>query len=160
MFCTECGQQNSDTATYCLTCGKPLDKDEPVKQAVPGGMPGSINNTSNNSGQGKMAALPPELTGWNWGGFFLTWIWGIGNSTFIAFLTFIPFVNIVMIFVLGAKGNEWAWQNKRWNNIEHFKKVQKLWAIWGAVLFALGIILFIIIISIAIAASDPYYYDY
>jgi len=132
----------------------------PVIQTPIGGMQGSLTNTSNNSGQGKMAALPQELTGWNWGAFFLTWIWGIGNSTFIAFLTFIPFVNIVMIFVLGAKGNEWAWQNKRWNSIEHFKKVQKLWAIWGAVLFALGILFFLIAIIAAIAASDPYYNNY
>jgi len=160
MFCTECGQKNSDTATFCLACGKPLDKNEPVKQTPAGGMQGVFNNTANNSGQGKMATLPPELTGWNWGGFFFTWIWGIGNSTFIALLALLPLVNLVMIFVLGAKGNEWAWQNKRWNSIEHFKKVQKLWAIWGAVLFALGIILSIIIISVAIAASDPYYYDY
>ena len=65
-----------------------------------------------------------------------------------------------MIFVLGAKGNEWAWQNKRWNSIEHFKKVQKLWAIWGAVLFALGILFFLIVIIAAMAAADPYYYEY
>lgn len=142
MFCTECGQKNSDTATYCLSCGKPLDRDVPVTQtpAPAVGMQSSFNTGVNNSGQGKMAALPPELTGWNWGAFFLTWIWGIGNSTFIAFLTFIPFVNLVMIFVLGAKGNEWAWQNKRWNNIEHFKKVQKLWAscvvcTWYSIIF-------------------------
>lgn len=160
MFCTECGQKNSDTATYCLSCGKPLDKDEPVKQPHVGGIQASIGTSENNSGQGTMAALPPELTGWNWGAFFLTWIWGIGNSTFIALLAFIPLVNLVMIFVLGAKGNEWAWQNKRWNSIEHFKKVQKLWAIWGAVLFALGMLLFVIAIIAAIAASDPYYYEY
>jgi len=160
MFCTECGQKNSDTATFCLSCGKPLDKTEPVNQTPAGGMQGVFNNTANNSGQGKMAALPPELTGWNWGGFFFTWIWGIGNSTFIALLALLPFVNLVMIFVIGAKGNEWAWQNKRWNSVEHFKKVQNLWAIWGAVLFALGIILFIIGISYVITASDPFYYDY
>jgi hypothetical protein len=29
----------------------------------------------------------------------LSWIWGIGNNTFIAFLTFVPFVGIVMPFV-------------------------------------------------------------
>ena len=25
---------------------------------------------------------------------------------------FVPFVNLVMIFVLGARGNAWAWKNK------------------------------------------------
>ena len=91
MFCTECGQKNSDTATFCLSCGKPLDRDVPVTQTPAGGMQGSFYNAANNSGQGKMAALPPELTGWNWGAFFLTWIWGIGNSTFIALLAFFSF---------------------------------------------------------------------
>lgn len=49
------------------------------------------------------AEIPAELDRWNWGAFFLNWIWGIGNSTFIALLALIPIVNIVMIFVLGAR---------------------------------------------------------
>ena len=57
----------------------------------------------NNSGQGKNSTLPPEIKGWNWGAFFLNWIWGIGNSTFIALLMFVPIVNFAMPFVLGAK---------------------------------------------------------
>ena len=122
MFCIECGTKNSDVATHCQSCGKPLDNDEVILQTPVSGLQGSFN-AENNSGQGKLAALPPQLTGWNWGGFFLTWIWGIGNNTFIALLALVPFVNFVMIFILGAKGNEWAWQNKRWTSIEHFKKV-------------------------------------
>ena len=30
----------------------------------------------NTSGHGKMAAVPPEVRGWSWGAFLLTWIWG------------------------------------------------------------------------------------
>jgi hypothetical protein len=45
----------------------------------------------------------------------------------------VPFVNLVMIFVLGARGNAWAWKNARWRDVEHFKRVQKAWAIWGLV---------------------------
>ena len=80
------------------------------------------------SGQGKNSAVPEEIKGWNWGAFWLNWIWGIGNSTYIALLMFVPFVNLVMPFVLGAKGNQWAWQNREWKDIEHFKRVQKNWA--------------------------------
>ena len=36
-----------------------------------------------------------------------------------------------MAFVLGAKGNEWAWKNNTWASIEHFKKTQSTWAKWG-----------------------------
>lgn len=99
---------------------------------------------NNTSGQGKSAVIPPEIRGWNWGAFFLNWIWGLANSTFIALLVFIPFVNIIMIFVLGAKGNEWAWQNKHWESIEQFKRVQKNWAVVGFVLFILSTIIWTI----------------
>ena len=95
----------------------------------------------NTSGQGKNAVVPPEIAGWNWGAFFLNWIWGLGNSTFIALLTLLPFVNIVMVFVLGAKGNAWAWQNKRWDSVEHFKRVQRKWTIAALVMIAAIVVL-------------------
>jgi hypothetical protein len=77
------------------------------------------------------AEIPPELDRWNWGAFFLNWIWGIGNSTFIALLALVPFVNIVMIFVLGARGSRWAWRNRYWRDAEHFRRTQRNWAIAG-----------------------------
>src|SRR5450830_1204686 len=79
----------------------------------------------NTSGQGAAAIIPPELDHWNWGAFLLNWVWGIGNNTFIALLMFVPGVNIVMLFVLGVKGSEWAWRNKRWEDADHFKRVQR-----------------------------------
>ncbi len=75
--------------------------------------------------------FPAELKKWNWGAFLLSWIWGLGNRTYIALLALLPLANIVMPFVLGAKGNELAWRNKHWDSIEHFKRVQRLWSIWG-----------------------------
>src|SRR5215470_8375453 len=85
--------------------------------------------------------IPAEIDRWNWGAFLLNWIWGIGNSTFIALLTLIPFFGLIMPFVLGAKGSGWAWRNRRWESLEEFKRVQRLWAIWGAVIW-IGVILF------------------
>ncbi len=149
MHCTYCGDNNDADAQYCNHCGKPWAvKQQTAHVDVKHGFVSPKSIFQNNSGQGKLAALPPQLYGWNWGAFFLTWIWGIGNNTQIAFLTWIPLVNFVMIFMLGAKGNEWAWQNKRWKSIEHFKKVQKLWVTWGFALFILGMLfLFIVIIA-------------
>jgi hypothetical protein len=89
----------------------------------------------NTSGQGERAFVPPEIRRWNWGAFLLNWIWGIGNDTYIALLTMIPLVDIVMPFVLGAKGSEWAWRNKRWRDVAHFKRVQRNWAIAGVAVF-------------------------
>jgi hypothetical protein len=103
----------------------------------------SIYNTS---GQGKASVVPAEIMKWNWGAFLLSWIWGIGNQTYIALLTLIPYVGFIMIFVLGVKGSEWAWKNKQWESIEHFQQVQKKWAWWG-----LGIIVGAFITGLVIA---------
>ena len=86
--------------------------------------------------------VPAEIDRWNWGAFLLSWIWGVGNNTFIALLTLVPVVGtFIMPFVLGAKGSRWAWRNGRWDSVEHFKRVQRLWAIWGAVIW-IGAIVF------------------
>lgn len=83
--------------------------------------------------------LPEVARGWNWGAFLLTWIWGLGNRTPIALLALIPIVNVVMMFVLGAKGNAWAWQNDTWKGTDHFKRTQRHWAIAGVIVW-LGLI--------------------
>ena len=87
-------------------------------------------------------AIPAEIDRWNWGAFLLNWIWGIGNNTFIALLMFVPFVGLVMPFVLGAKGSRWAWRNGRWDSVAHFQRVQRKWAIWGVVIWLGAIALF------------------
>jgi Cytochrome oxidase complex assembly protein 1 len=86
--------------------------------------------------------VPAEIDRWNWGAFLLNWIWGVGNNTFIALLTLVPFVGLVMPFVLGAKGSAWAWRNGRWDSVAHFRRVQRLWAIWGVVIWIAGIVFF------------------
>lgn len=86
--------------------------------------------------------IPAEIDRWNWGAFFLNWIWGIGNNTYVALLALIPFFGFIMLFVLGAKGSVWAWRNGRWDSVEHFKRVQRRWAIWGAVVWLGVLVLF------------------
>jgi len=102
----------------------------------------------NTSGQGDEADVPREIIRWNWGAFFLNWIWGIRNKTYIAFLCIIPAIGFVMMIVLGMKGNEWAWQNKRWESVEQFLYEQNIWSKWGirlAIVFLiLGIMGFIL----------------
>ena len=96
----------------------------------------------NTSGRGALAVVPREVGGWGWGAFLLNWIWGLFNQVYIALLMFVPVVNIVMMFVLGAKGREWAWRNKRWDSVEQFRRVQRGWAIAGVVVWALFIAFF------------------
>lgn len=81
------------------------------------------------------ADIPPEARRWNWGAFFLTWIWGIGNNVLISFLVWVPFLGFIWPIVLGVKGGEWAWQKKRWKSVEQFQRVQRIWAWVGFALF-------------------------
>lgn len=104
-------------------------------------------------------SLPPELQGWNWGAFFLNWVWGLAHNTWIALLMFVPVVNIVMPFVLGAKGNQWAWANNEWRDVEHFKQSQRIWARVGVGAF-FGVPLFFAVIFFGVMMvfnnSDAY----
>jgi hypothetical protein len=101
----------------------------------------NVSSVENTSGQGRLATIPEEVRGWNWGAFFLNWIWGIGNSVWIALLALLPFGNIIMPIVLGVKGNEWAWRNRKWDSVAHFNRVQRIWAILGVVLVVFPFIL-------------------
>ncbi len=93
---------------------------------------------------GPNGPLPEELKGWNWGAFLMTWIWAIGNQTYIGLLALISPISLIMAIVLGIKGNEWAWQNRKFESVDQFKKVQKAWAVWGIVILVLTAVLGII----------------
>ena len=95
---------------------------------------------ANNSGMGAQSVLPDELKGLNGGAFFLNWIWAIAHSTWIGLLCLVPYVGLIMSFVLLFKGNEFAWQNRKWESIEQFKAVQRKWMMWGVIIFVLGIV--------------------
>ncbi len=71
---------------------------------------------------------------WNWGAFWLTWIWGIFNGVWISLLALIPIVNIVVAFILGIKGTEWAQKSKTHLTKEENNKIQKKWSIAGWVI--------------------------
>jgi hypothetical protein len=113
----------------------------------------------NTSGGGNAAVVPAEIDRWNWGAFLFNWIWGIGNNTLIALLMFVPLVNMVMPFVLGAKGSAWAWRNKRWESVEAFKATQRKWALWGLAVIVLFIVLLagmFVAIFASLKGSDAY----
>ena len=130
MFCPKCGATNPSLTSKCSSCGSPL--------------PIPLQTTANTSGMGNLSQAPLEIKGWNWGAFFLSWIWGVGNSVWIALLCLIPFVNWVMVFVLGAKGSEWAWAAKKWDSVEHFKRIQRNWALAGLIVFLVGLAFWIV----------------
>lgn len=147
--CIECGKTVCpeckvvfDNRIYCNSC---------IEKKVTGSGRSAValkNEFGNTSGMGSSAAVPPGLGDFNWGAFLLTWIWGIGNSVWWSFLVFIPYLGwMVMPWVLAFKGNEWAWQNKKWESIEHFKNVQHTWAVWSWVL-SIVVVAFILFLMI------------
>ncbi|HEX9775156.1 MAG TPA: hypothetical protein VGB83_06220 [Actinomycetota bacterium] len=83
------------------------------------------------SGQGRNSPVPPEIKRWNWGAMLLSWIWGLGNGVYVSLLALVPFLGFIMVFVLGAKGNEWAWQRGKWPDVETFRRSQRNWGIAG-----------------------------
>jgi serine/threonine protein kinase len=96
-----------------------------------------VKKVFNNSGCGinnTTEEIPEEILGWNWGAFLMPWGWLWTNNVWIGLLCFIPSFGWIMSFVLGAKGNKWAWKSKRWRNIKHFQSHQRGWAIAGILL--------------------------
>ena len=93
--------------------------------------------SANTSGTG--GAVPEEIKGWNWGAFWLSWIWGIGNNVWIALLAFC--LGIIWSIVLGVKGNEWAWQHRRFDSLEQFKQTQAAWSKWGWIIGIISLVL-------------------
>ena len=79
--------------------------------------------------------------------FFLL-LGGLSGGKEVAGLMFllIMLLNIVSNIVgfalsiwFGVKGNDWAWQNKKWDSLKHFHDVQRIWAIVGTVVIGLGV---------------------
>ncbi len=137
-ICPEC-KVSIGSREYCNTCLQ--------SRLKTGAWPEQHAASSCNSGMGPYTPVPAEIKGWNWGGFLMTWIWGIGNNVWIsliALLGFIPWIGwiieLIMRIILGIHGNEWAWQRKKWESIEHFKKTQRNWMWWGVSLLIAYII--------------------
>jgi hypothetical protein len=115
--------------------------------AVPPPLPGARATASD--------GIPDGIKGFSWGALLLNWIWAIGNRTWIGLLALIPYVGFVVAIWLGFKGREMAWENKKWDSVEHFNRVQKRWSQWGV-----GIMIGSLLIGILAAISIPAYQDY
>lgn len=97
--------------------------------------------------------LPKELKKWNWGAFFLNWIWGIGTESWQALWAVIPFFGFIWAFVCGAKGNQWAWESQKNKNIARFNNEQKEWAFWGFIISSIVWTYMISMVSIEVTCT-------
>lgn len=147
MFCTGCGTQSHDSDLFCGSCGN--------AQGNASGKDIRLASTPAvfRPGQTQPVAIPDGVAGWSWGAFFLNWIWAIGNSTWIGLLALVPYVNIPVAIWLGYKGREMAWRNCRWDNVEHFNRVQRRWSQWGIGLFCFFVGLIVLSMAMVISAG-------
>jgi membrane protease YdiL (CAAX protease family) len=84
--------------------------------------------------------LPPSIQSkFNWGAFFLSWIWGLNHrkpETLLVILAgIIPFGALVGCIYIGFKGNEWAWASGRFQTVDDMLACQSIWAKWGLAFF-------------------------
>ena len=124
VHCRRCGQRIAEDAIACPHCGAAQGLAGPAVDEVPRG-----------------------VRGWSWGAFLLNWFWGPFNGTWIALLCLVPGIGFVMAVILGFKGREWAWKNRRWDSVDHFNRVQRRWSIGGLVVWLLPI-LFVAVASL------------
>ena len=112
----------------------------------------SQSTVSYSSSQHVFSNEAPKLD-WNWGAFLLSGLWGLFNGSAWAFfvlllLSWIPvaggIIDLIVCIVLGVKGSKWAWANKTWKSAEHFNRVQHKWAVAGAIVFVLSLVIGII----------------
>jgi hypothetical protein len=128
-------------------------------------LPGSEFREENTSGMGAGSMIPAEIAGgWNWGAFYFQWIWGLNHRTYITLITLglavlsggisaamggrnnpvgalLGLANFGCAIWFGIKGNEWGWQNRRFESVEHFRTVQRTWGWWALGVFIATIIL-------------------
>jgi len=142
--CPVCGEDISANATVCEHCGEQIQKESDT-----------IRKNETNE-------LPLELKKYNWGPLCSSFIWGFFNGmpkniliTFIVLWVccLIPVINILtglgslgLQIWAGTKGNEWAWNHKKWNSVEEFNNHQVKWVIYP-IAIALIIAGFIVLIA-------------
>lgn len=172
--CRVCGNPMTNRDYQCPRCGTPVgtianSNDATVMSYVPlAGYNRQVENTSGTHGD-----VPYELRGgWNWGSAFLTLFWAISHKvwwvvavvlvqaaisgtisatgpsdvgTVISGISLI--VGLVMFVFMGIKGNSLAWQNRRFDGVEHCRSVQRRWAWWVLGIFVAYMVLILLLIA-------------
>jgi hypothetical protein len=131
---------------------------EPKEQAFassydsPAPPPGFSGGNYNAAGRN----LDRELNSWNWGAFFFGWLWGVFNGVYWPLVVLIPYIGwaaaLIISIVLGIKGNVWAWKGRYWRDFNHFKSVQRSWAMWALYVFIAIVVLTITFFTLFSAA--------
>ena len=146
MYCKHCGKEIDDNAKFCTHCGEKKHKAD-IKESSE-----AIDNTTE-----EHIAPKNNIGKWSWGAFGLTWLYlnYMKDKSWWVFLLIMIITNGMIksedttavwigvlgqfgeIINLGIKGRSIAWESREWQDLEHFRKTQKAWDIWGVVIFIL-----------------------
>lgn len=103
------------------------------------------------------AGVPAEVEGFSWAGFLWGPIWALGNGVWIGLFAFVPCLGVIMNFVLGVNGRRWAWERGRWEDVEHFNRVQRTWVVvWACVIGPIALMSLVLIPPIALYGVNKY----
>lgn len=137
--------------TEQMTAATPVEENEPVAWTTQTALDGTIIQVpvppvvkSQHSYSSAYEAPIPESVfqmgqelrppdGLNWGGFLLPFWWGIWHGAWLwAVVAFFCFP--ISAIVLLIKGNEIAFENRKYDSIEQFKSNQRIWVICGLII--------------------------
>jgi len=91
--------------------------------------------------------------GWNWGGFFIPYLWLVGHGRlgaglFLMLSLGIPFAGFLHVFLypaaalyLGFNGYELAWKHQPYHSVEQLREREREWTMWGIFLAVLTFLL-------------------
>jgi hypothetical protein len=163
-YCTGCGKEIAPSAAMCGACGRAVQTAgnagmhtfAPPAIHGPQAVPVYYATTAPPLPAYLVSGNDPEalplLNGWNWGGFFLSWMWclaheRISTGVLILVLGIIPGLGTLVRWgfkiYLGVKGNELAWSSRRFRDINEFNDIQRAWTVWGIVIFVISIIILV-----------------
>lgn len=144
MFCSRCGRGIPEKkARFCPSCGQPVTIEGPAFGREQCQRSSTFPSQSFSSPQ-LNATSPPGVVGWNWGAFLLPIFWAASHNLWgwalgIFFGSCIPVLGFLIAFggpiFLALKGNELAWNARKFDSVEQFQGVQKIWARWSIVIF-------------------------
>jgi hypothetical protein len=152
-FCSICGASayysvaaaaatNSSLDLYSSASGPNPQESLPTLQLADGTP--AHDSFSEGSGR-RTGSKNPAFSGkWNWGAFLFQWLWlmfhgKVGLGFVFLVITFVPFANLCVPFYFGMKGNDLAYDGRRFPSVSQYIAIQNAWRNWGFGLAGVGL---------------------
>lgn len=126
-----------------------LDDDYETDRLYNNEAPSALPEEKINCGE-KIEKPNKPILKWNWGAFMLNFPFAIGTYSYLCLLSLVPFLNIIWVFVSGARGSRWALDSGKYKNYEEFNAVMSSWNRAGLISFIIALIVILILVFSAI----------